>query len=305
MRSRPFASADPFLKIILLFLLSFSCLGVFMLMAQGVISALYGVSFFTDPGLIKDYSKPYILQVNYVLLLFQHLGLFVVPALAFAALSAHEPAKLIGFRKTSPVLIALGVLAMIAAMPSVNAMAWANEAVSFPSFLKPLEDAMRAMEDQAGELTTALTSQEHIGYLLVNLFIIAVIPAIGEEMIFRGILLRVLESWTGRKHAAVWISAALFSGMHMQFYGFLPRLMLGALLGYLFVWTRSLWVPIAAHFANNAIALIAMYLIATGGIPAEMDDFNPRGSDLIILAASLAALGGVVYYVRRFSLSGK
>lgn len=276
-----------------------------MLMAQGIISALWGVSFFTDPEVINDYTKPYMLDVNYVLLLFQHLGLFVVPALVFAALTVHEPKKMLGFQPVAFRYIALGILAMIAAMPAVNAMAWLNEAVSFPSFLEPMERAIRSMEDQAGELTTALTSQSDIVYLIVNLFVIAVIPAIGEEMIFRGILLRILESWTGGKHKAVWISAILFSGMHMQFYGFLPRMMLGALLGYLFVWTRSLWVPIAAHFANNAIALIAMYLIAAGRIPAEMDDFNPNGSDFIILAASLMVLGGVLYYVKRFSFSGK
>lgn len=305
MRSRPFASADPFLKIILLFLLSFTCLGVFMLMAQGLITVVWGVDFFGAPESIRDYDKPYILHVNYVLLFFQHLGLFVVPALAFAALSAHEPYKALGMRPAKPIWLFGAVMVMVAAMPAVNALAWANSAVSFPDFLGGLERALQEMEDQAGALTEALASRTDLPHFLVNLVVLAVVPAIGEELIFRGLLLRIIASWTGSKTKGVWISAALFSAMHMQFYGFLPRLLLGALLGYLFVWSRTIWVPIAAHFANNAVALTLMYLIGTGVISAEVDSFEPEFTDLLLLLLSLAVFGGLVFWLRRLTLSGK
>lgn len=305
MRSRPFASADPFLKIILLFLLSFTCLGVFMLMAQGLTTLIWGVDFFGAPESIRDYDRPYMLHVNYVLLFFQHLGLFVVPALAFSALSSHEPYKLLGMKPARPIWLIGAALVMVAAMPAVNALAWMNSAVSFPEFLGGLERALQEMESQAGALTEALASRADLPHFLVNLLVLAVVPAIGEELIFRGLVLRIIASWTGSKTKGVWISAALFSAMHMQFYGFLPRLLLGALLGYLFVWSRTIWVPIAAHFANNALALTLMYLIGTGVISAEVDSFEPEFGDLAFLLLSLAAFGGLVFWLRRLTLSGK
>jgi len=301
MHSRPFASADPFLKLILLFLLSFVSVSLFMLMAQGITSTVWGVSFFADPAGAQDFSKAHAVYVNWILLFFQHLGLFVVPAILFAVLSHHQPKVVLGFRPIKPALIALAALIMIAAVPLVNALAWANQLMALPQWMSGLEKLLQDMEAQAQLLTDALTSSGDWRFLLVNLVVLAAIPAIGEEMIFRGLVLRIIESWTGSAQRAVWVSAALFSAMHMQFYGFLPRLVLGALLGYLFVWTRSLWVPIIAHFTNNALALVVMYFIARNDLPRDLDGFEPTLIDISVLGLSILLIGGLAWKIKKLA----
>lgn len=305
MRSRPFASADPFLKLILLFLLSFVSLSLFMLMAQGITSSVWGIAFFADPGVAQDFSKPHTVYVNWVLLFFQHLGLFIVPAMLFALLSHPQPRVALGFHRVSPSILAMGVLIMVAAIPLVNALSWLNQLMSLPEVFAGLERVLQDMERQAQVLTDALTSTGDWRYLLVNLVVLAAIPAIGEELIFRGLVLRILESWTGKTHRAVWVSAILFSAMHMQFYGFVPRMVLGALLGYLFVWTRSIWVPIVAHFTNNALALVVMYFIARQDLPQELDGFEPTVVDLSILGLSIVLVGGLAWKIHRYGNSRK
>jgi membrane protease YdiL (CAAX protease family) len=155
------------------------------------------------------------------------------------------------------------------------------------------------MEQSAAELTRAITETDSPTVLVFNLLLVAIVPALGEEMIFRGLVLPIFRKWTGKLHLAVWLSALLFSAMHMQFFGFLPRLVLGAVLGYLYVWTSSLWVPVIAHFTNNALALILIFYMAKGEIPKEVDEFNPGASDLIWLIVSLAVLAGLFGYVYR------
>jgi hypothetical protein len=85
--------------------------------------------------------------------------------------------------------------------------------------------------------------------------------------------------------------------MHLQFYGFLPRMLLGAALGYLFVWSGSLWVPILAHFANNALALILIFFMTRGDISADIDEFNPTASDYIWVVVSVAVVTSSLYYI--------
>lgn len=271
-------------------------------MAQGITSSVWGVTFFADPGGAQDFSKPHAVYVHWILLFFQHLGLFIVPALLFALLSHPQPRLALGFHPVSPSILAMGVLIMVASIPLVNALSWLNQSMSLPEVFSGLERVLQDMESQAQVLTDALTSTGDWRYLLVNLVVLAAIPAIGEELIFRGLVLRILESWTGKTHRAVWVSAILFSAMHMQFYGFVPRMVLGALLGYLFVWTRSIWVPIIAHFTNNAIALVVMFLIARQDVPQELDGFKPALIDLSILGVSLVLVAGLAWKIRQSTL---
>ena len=105
-----------------------------------------------------------------------------------------------------------------------------------------------------------------IGDLVVNLIIVALLAAVGEELLFRGSMQNIFLEWTKNKHAAVWITAVLFSALHAQFYGFLPRMLLGVVLGYLYIWSGSLWLSMLFHFLNNGLAVLFSYLIAKGTI---------------------------------------
>ena len=120
---------------------------------------------------------------------------------------------------------------------------------------------MKAMEASAMALTERFLAADGIGGLLLNLGLMALLPALAEEMSFRGVLQGVLSPQR-HTHVAIWVTAFIFSAIHMQFYGFIPRMMMGALFGYVFVWTGSLWVPIVMHFINNGIAVVS-YQIAT------------------------------------------
>jgi len=297
MSDRPFAQSDPFLKIIVLFLLSFLGVTVFILMGSGLIKVLYGVSFITNPDVISDYSDPNMVNVNRVLLLFQHLGMFIMPAIAFGMLVSTQWPRRLGFNKTRTPLVLAAVIMIVFALPLINVLAWLNEQIVFPEFLGGLEQLFTGMEDSAAKLTKALTEQTSPIVLFANILTIALIPALGEEMIFRGALIPILKKWTRSVHWGVWISAILFSAMHLQFYGFLPRMLLGAVLGYLFVWSGSIWVPVLAHFANNALALTLIFFMTRGDIEAEVDEFNPQMGDFLWVLVSIAVVTASLYYI--------
>ena len=271
-----------------------------MLMAQGISMAVFGVGFFSDPELLRDYQKSYALPLNWLLLAFQHLGLFVVPALLFASLVHREPRRLLGFRRPRAQTLVFAALLILLSVPMVNALVWLNEGMQLPSWLYGLELAMQKLEEQARELTDLLTSGTSLWMLGVNILLVAALPALGEEMVFRGLVLPIFHRWTGSIHAAVWLSAALFSAMHMQFYGFLPRLVLGAVLGYLFVGSRNIWIPILAHFANNATALTLVFLMNSEMIDESIEHFEPSAPQVLFAALStLSVIAAIVWYLRR------
>ena len=122
-----------------------------------------------------------------------------------------------------------------------------------------------------------------VGSFLFNMMMIAVLPAIGEEIMFRGLIQRLLKEWLGNIHIAIFISALLFSAMHMQFYGFLPRMALGMVFGYLFYWTGSLWIPIFAHFIQNGMVVVVTYLGQRGIIGGDYENFGTSDSMPVIL----------------------
>lgn len=301
MGSRPFSNADPFLQLIVLFLIAFFCVGIFMLMGQGLLNALWGVNLFDNPKALSDFENEHVVQMNRLLLFFQHLGLFVVPAIIFARLSSTLWKNYLGFRYVMPRIAIASALVIIAALPLINVLAWLNEGLVLPESLSGLEEVFVGMEETARELTMAIAGTGSFPSFLLNILVVALLPAIGEEMIFRGLMIPIFRKWTGNVHVAVWLSAFLFSSMHFQFYGFLPRFVLGALLGYLFVWSKSIWAPILAHFVNNALALSLLFLIARGSISEEVDTFDPQFSDWLLVGVSAVAVAGLIHYILRFS----
>jgi len=135
-----------------------------------------------------------------------------------------------------------------------------NMNIEFPEFLREFEDWARNMEDQMLELTKLLSTYNSFGEMLLALVIIAVLPALGEELVFRGLLQTKLHAITKNAHAAIWIAAVIFGAFHMQFYGVVPRILLGALFGYLYFYSGNLWYAILAHFINNGLAVLVAYI---------------------------------------------
>lgn len=145
----------------------------------------------------------------------------------------------------------------------------------FPEVLKGIEQWMRKMEDEGAKTTAAILKMKSIGDFLITLFIIAIVPAICEEFLFRGALQRTFLRWIKNPHVAIWISAIIFSTIHFQFYGFFPRLFLGAAFGYIYFWTGSLWYTIFAHFLNNGFAVGMAWYFQKNNLPLNNDEEIP------------------------------
>ena len=202
---------------------------------------------------------------------------FVLPAF----LLAHFVGQGVSYLKFTPIrssLMWLGViLLMPLALPAVNWLKSLNDMVVLPHFMSGVELWMQQMEHQSELLTEKFLSVSSYSGLALNLLVMAAIPALGEELFFRGILQTVLGEKLNR-HLAVWITAFIFSAIHLQFYGFLPRFLLGAALGYLFLFSGSIWASIVAHFINNALAVLLFFLTFNGYLTFDMDALGTQNT---------------------------
>lgn len=163
----------------------------------------------------------------------------------------------------------------------------------------PLPEALRFMEDQTEEALKALLNMQSAGELIANLLLLALLPAIGEELVFRGVLQRQLMRRIARPWVVILLSAAVFSFVHFQFEGFLPRWLLGIFLGWLYWRTGNFWVPVAAHFANNALQVIAQYLYGQKISTLDLEQ------DVDIPWAAAAVSAALVYWIMRQMPAGR
>jgi membrane protease YdiL (CAAX protease family) len=186
------------------------------------------------------------------------------------------------------------MLIMLSSAPLLELSAELNKGMKLPDFLKSLEQWMLIKELEMAEMTKQLLKMNSLGELVFNIFLLAVIPAIGEEFIFRGCLQRIFGRWSGNKHVAIWLTAIIFSAIHVQFYGFVPRMFLGALFGYLFTWSGTIWIPILAHFMNNAIAVTTAYVYQQQGISLDKLD-QPEPVAFYVYILSLFAFGALLW----------
>lgn len=157
------------------------------------------------------------------------------------------------------------------------------------------EEWASAKEAELKVLTEHLIEFEGVGHFFLALFAVAVIPAIGEELLFRGVLQNTLRKLSGNKHLAIWISAILFSAIHLQFYGFFPRMLLGALFGYLYLWSGKLSVAVLAHFFHNGLALLFAYIAGLSGL--EMEPEQLEKSAPIWLIGVFALIAGYAIFM--------
>ena len=233
--------------------------------------------------------------------------MFIVPPIVFYCLTRKErPMQALGFRRISPVwLVFVGLVLMFISLPVTNQLTAWNESLKLGGIFQRLEDLMQHMEQAAADVTERMLHADSFGGLLFNLLIIALIPAIGEELTFRGVLQQALTRGMKNPHVAIWLSAALFSFIHFQFYGFLPRMFLGLLLGYLFYTTGSLWTSIAMHFLNNGTAVVLYYLNSKGTIDVDVDHFGAVQSPWLIAASAVVTAGLVTWCWRKGDIKDK
>lgn len=234
---------------------------------------------------------------------FSAIGLFVLPAIIYAKLINNKAFNELGIRATNSKNFIVVIFIMIAVTPFLSYTITINEALILPEFLSGVEAWMKKSEEQAMQLTTTFLTMNSVVDFIFVFIIIAIVPALGEELLFRGVLQKLLVRWIGKPHLAIWLTAIIFSALHMQFFGFLPRMLLGVLFGYLFFWSKSLWLPIFAHLFNNGSVVIAGYLYPETIKQSEIVTFADDTPTKIILAAlSLVITLGLLFYVRKKSI---
>jgi|688.fasta_scaffold13658_5 hypothetical protein len=290
----PSTERNPFESIILLLLLILVGAIVFSILAIVLSYFIYGA------GVIDKLSSddPINLDMIKMVQIFSSIGMFVIPALIYAKLQNRD---WLGYLKIIPVpayLVLLTIVIMLAASPALEYTTLLNKGMKLPSFLKEVEAWMLQQELKMEFLTKKFIVMNSFSALLVNLLMLAIIPAFGEELIFRGGFQPIFTRWFRNYHVAIWLTAIIFSSIHFQFYGFFPRMFLGALFGYLFVWSGSLWLPILGHFLNNALAVFTAFWYQQQGLSIDKMFESEPSSPALISISLIIFIVSIRYFYR-------
>ncbi len=235
----------------------------------------------------------------------QTIATFLLPSILGAWIwsEGHKPftwLRLTQITHWSHYLLAIGI--MLCAVPGINFLADLNSRIVLPESLGFIEQILKQQEETAAALTERFLQADSIGGLLINIGLMALLPALAEEVSFRGTLQQILAQGKlkGQIHIAIWATAFIFSAIHMQFYGFVPRMLMGAMFGYIFVWTGTLWVPILMHFTNNGLAVMAYYLIGENEESKNIADTFGAGDTwwVGVISLLITSLGLLIFYRR-------
>lgn len=268
-------------------LLAFAALTVLGLVVTGVLCLVTG----------RDSAAA--LRIDTVI---QDLLVFVVPPVVAAIIACRLPARLLLLNGAGRAVwyvwmaVAFGV-----SLPAMNWLVEACRHLPWPEWVGQLEgDSEAVLWQMLGEPT--------VGSLVVGLLIVAVLAGFSEELYFRAGLQRLLQTRPMSAHAAVWITAVVFSAFHLQFYGFIPRLLLGAWFGYLALWSGTVWLPVAAHVLNNATVVVSQWLCRRGAVATSLDTLGAdpsTGAGWALVAASAVATALAVWAVRQVTLQAR
>lgn len=295
----PYNRADNHPSIAIIYLLFIVLVSGFVFSLMGMVlgMSIYNVDMFhfATGGLGQLGDK----ELNYlsVVQIFSAIGTFIVPAFLMNWIQRNKQVYFnLKFEKDGFRYL-LVILLMVFFNPFFEWTIMLNEQMKLPVWLKSIEEWMRTKEDQTEILTQAFLSRQGIDALLTNLFMVGFLAAFGEELLFRGCIQQILIRWLGRIHLAIWITAIIFSAIHLQFYGFIPRMLIGALCGYLYFYGKSIWFAILAHFVNNASAILFAYYLTSSG--KSLDDMTLGTTTWYWALASLLIGMVILYYFRK------
>jgi membrane protease YdiL (CAAX protease family) len=223
-----------------------------------------------------------------IMQMFQTAGMFIFPAVLIALLASKKPLSFLGFKQASTKQMLLAIAMMVILIPGINLIASLNADI-------PVPDWMIQMEKSAEELIKRLLITDKFSIFTLNLFMVAVLPAIGEELFFRSILQKYFIKLTNNNAWGIIITSLIFSAIHMQFLGFIPRFMLGVVFGYLYLWTGSIKVTMLVHFVNNGLAVFLYYLIGTGIAPMDIENIGEPSQSWYLGVTSLIFSGFLLW----------
>lgn len=294
------ASAHPLLQLLLL--IGFSLAGVLVFSILGILAATFIMGGEAFSVLSQaDFNNPNYIAIMKLLQAMSHLGMFIVPALLMSKLISGSYVKYFQPAKIPP-MPAWGLVFLLIYLlqPFISFIAEWNASMTLPEGLSQLEAWMKTMEDSAAAATMAFMSDNTLEGLIVNLLVMAIIPAIGEELVFRGIVQQALQRWLKNAFWAIFVTSCVFSLFHMQFYGFVPRLILGLALGFVFYKSGNIWLASFVHFLNNGTAVLAIWLAENNLIAATPENIEESHFPLYVVIVSTILSLLTLYLFNRF-----
>ncbi len=238
----------------------------------------------------------------------QNILAFIFPAMIAWRICFHRPP--IHAMKADAVpsfkILAFSLIVYAIGIPALNQIVYWNQEMHLPEILAGFENWCREMERMAEEQTEGLLNSTNIGVALMNILVIGILTGIGEEFFFRGALQRMLIHCKVNPHAAIWTAAIIFSFLHFQFFGFVPRVLLGVWFGYLYWWSGSIWVNVFAHALNNGLVIVSAWCINKGYLSEQFDMFGVSSDSFPVWALiSALAVAVILCCCRNWLKSGK
>ena len=295
-----FENTTPFAQLIML---AFIMLASFLIISlAGIVFApvVVGVPINEMMTIINDSDSVANLNLMRYLQSLFAIGFFIIPAFFAAWLFSGTAIGYFGLRQSASVKwFGATLLFMLTVIPFINLLALLNEMIVLPESLSGIEQIMKNMEESARRSVQLFVNVDSVGGMLFNIFMLAILPAVGEELIFRGLLHKIFLQWTGNIYITVILTGFLFSLMHLQFYGFFPRWLLGVILGYMLVWSGTIWIPVFAHFLQNFIAVFLSWLIYKGTVPEEIEVFGSKWAEIPITIITALICAGLLWTMRQ------
>ncbi|OCX50451.1 hypothetical protein BEL04_21970 [Mucilaginibacter sp. PPCGB 2223] len=295
MKENAVSPLHPSLQFLVLAAIVIGCMLAGVLIGAGIIAAVYGLKTITQIGTFNT-AYPGVLNSIWILqITTTTIPLFLGPVV-FARYIVREPvAYLKANTPVKPMLFVMALAVMLFSSPVMEWLVNINQQMKFPHFMQGIYDWMRHSEDEAAKETQLLLQMNSLGAMFFNLLAIGLLTAIAEEFLFRGCIQTIFTRWTRNRHWGIWIAAILFSAFHMQFFGFLPRLMLGVLFGYFAAWSGSIWPAVWGHFINNGSAVILTYLYQQKAVKINPDDQHVFNSLHYVASLALTVFLLIVY----------
>ena len=270
----------PGMQFVYFLLVSVAAIGIGSFIGAGIITILYGTNTVADIAQFNIHTPQAIRALWILQIVGTTIPILIIP-MFFAYVIVKEPRSYLKLTRPFPLQLLLTIFfVMFVSLPIMEQLSNINQLLSLPSWLKGVEEWMRNSEKMAEKATNIMLKMDSIWDMFKALLLVGALTAVVEELMFRGALQTIILRWTKNHHAAIWITAALFSAFHMEFFGFLPRLMLGVFFGYFVYWSGSIWTSIWAHFVNNGTAVVITYMYQHKTIKVNPDDthvFNLSG----------------------------
>lgn len=235
-----------------------------------------------------------------IMQLLQAILLFLFPACLCAYLFSEQPLSYLKLNKQFDFkFLLMTLLLMLVVQPFISFVGYYNNLMTLPESLSEIEQWMRQTEDSTQALMERMLTTDSVGILLLNIFVIAIIAGLTEEFFFRGSLQQIFNKITNNKHIAIWITAFIFSAIHFQFYGFFPRLILGAILGYIFLWSGNLWISVIAHTFNNLMSVLMFHFTFGTPMYEEAQNFGASADTIVATIISVIVSGIILYFLSK------